>query len=145
MFGVIVPALITVAVFIGFLLCWFKLGLSNHFIKQHSNGTTRGQQSACSSDSLCDVTGSTSCGSDVHHSVCTHKVSIIDDVSCVNDRDKTTTDVCSVNVICTNEGGSCPLGASASDCSCSQTADVSYCSSNDNYGHVVPSAPTPSR
>lgn len=144
-FGVILPALITVAIFIGFLLCWFKLGVRDHFAKQHSNASTRGQQSACSIDSSCDFTESTSCESDTHHSICVHKVNVIDDMSCVIERDKITRVGCPVNPPLDPTDQEGPL-TSVSDGSCTgfTHTDMSDCNVSDNYGHVQPSTPVTS-
>ncbi|KAK2181514.1 hypothetical protein NP493_395g00012 [Ridgeia piscesae] len=145
-FGVIVPTLVTVVVFIGFLLCWFKLGMRDHFAKQHTNASTRGQQSACSGDSLCDVTGSTSCGSDTQHSICVHKVNVIDDMSCVIERDMMTRVGCPVNgpLDGTDQEGA-PTAVSDSSCADFIQTDMSDSSGSDNYGHVEPSTPVTGR
>ena len=139
MFGVIVPTLVTIVVFIGFLLCWFKLGMRDHFAKQHTNAPTRGQHSAGSGDSLCDVTGSTSCGSDTQRSICVHKGNVIDDMSCVIERDMMTRVGCPVNCPLDQEGA--PTAVSDGSCSDFIQTDMSDSSTSDNYGHVEPSAP----
>ena len=143
-FGVVVPTVITVAVFIGFLFCWFKLGVRDRFAKQRSAGTTRRQQSACSSDSLCDMTGSTSCGSDVTRSVCVQNVNSADDASCGNERDEITREVPPGSSTIDRSNGQDAEGvrATVADCSSVELILSTDCSNSDNYGHVVLSART---
>ena len=51
-FGVVVPTVITVLLFLGFLLCWFKLNLSERlFHKQHRHRKFRNSFSAHSVNS----------------------------------------------------------------------------------------------
>ena len=141
-FGVVVPTVITIAVFIGFLFCWFKLGVRDRFAKQRSTGTTRGQQSACSSDSLCGMTGSTSCGSDVTRSVCVRNVGGADDASCANDRDEIREEIPPGISTTVDEQETLAPRATATDCSSVELILSTNCCNSDNYGNMVPNTRT---
>ena len=140
-FGVVVPTIITIAVFIGFLYCWFKLGVRDRFAKQRLTGTTRGQQSACSSDSLCGMTGSTSCGSDVTRSVCMRNVGGADDASCESERDEIVPPGRST-VDRSDRQNTEGVRATVADCSSVELILSTNCSSSDNYGNMVPNTRT---